>query len=242
MGDWVGTGAADLAAPQPEDGETLADVEREIEEDNERQVITDAINQRAGIGGGGGDRSIESIRRKSVGVDWAEYLRQFLTASSRNGWDAPLNAPIFTTTGVVAAGRRKRALDHIAVVIDTSISVPQALLQDMLGEVQAALDAGTVERVTVIACDYLVRQATEYQHGDCISPKLGGGGGTAFKPAFDWIEANVPDVDGIVYLTDGDAYDWHSVTAPQAPVLWLDYGRAIDKPYTFGEVVTFCYR
>jgi len=242
LGDWVGTGAADLAEPQPEDGESRADVERAIEEDNERHILSDAINQRAGIGGGGSDRTVEQARRRSVGVNWAEYLRQFLSSSNRNGWDAPINAPIYNTTGVVAAGRRKRALDHIAVIIDTSISVPQALLQEMLGEVQAALDSGTVDRITVIACDHQVRQSDEYEFGDTVLPDLRGGGGTSFRPAFDHVEQHLPDVDGIVFLTDGEAWDWHEVVPPQAPVLWLDYGQATVKPYTFGEVVTFCFR
>ena len=217
-------------------------MERAIEEDNERHILSDAINQRAGIGGGGSDRTVEQARRRSTGVNWAEYLRQFMSSSNRNGWDAPINAPIYNTTGVVAAGRRKRALDHIAVIIDTSISVPQALLQEMLGEVQAALDSGTVDRITVIACDTQVRQAAEYEFGDTVSPDLPGGGGTCFRPAFDHVEQHLPDVDGIVFLTDGEAWDWHEVVPPQAPVLWLDYGQATVKPYTFGEVVTFCFR
>ena len=239
--DFVGGGSDDLAEPEADAGESIDDIQREIEADNERQMLEDAVNARAGIGGGG-NRTLDKLRRKDTGTDWAEYLRQFLTSSRRNGWDAPFNAPVYNSTGVVAAGRKQRALNSVAVVIDTSISVPQSLLIEMLGEVQHALDSGSVESVHLISCDWRVQQADEYYAGDVIPPKLKGGGGTAFQPAFDWIEANAPEVDGIVYLTDGEAYDWPDVRQPQAPVLWLDYGTAIAKPYTFGEVVSFTHR
>ena len=239
--DFVGGGSDDLAEPEADAGESIDDIQREIEADNERQMLEDAVNARAGIGGGG-NRTLDKLRRKDTGTDWAEYLRQFLTSSRRNGWDAPFNAPVYNSTGVVAAGRKQRALNSVAVVIDTSISVPQSLLMEMLGEVQHALDSGSVESVHLIACDWAVQQADEYYAGDVIPPTLKGGGGTMFRPAFDWIEANAPEVDGIVYLTDGEAYDWPDVRQPQAPVLWLDYGFATAKPYTFGEVVSFTHR
>ena len=239
--DFVGGGSDDLAEPEADAGESIDDIQREIEADNERQMLEDAVNARAGIGGGG-NRTLDKLRRKDTGTDWAEYLRQFLTSSRRNGWDAPFNAPVYNSTGVVAAGRKQRALNSVAVVIDTSISVPQSLLIEMLGEVQHALDSGSVESVHLISCDWRVQQADEYYAGDVIPPKLKGGGGTAFQPAFDWIEAHAPEVDAIVYLTDGEAYDWPDVRQPQAPVLWLDYGTAIAKPYTFGEVVSFTHR
>ena len=175
-------------------------------------------------------------------MDWAEYLRYFLSSSRRNGWDSPFNAPVYNSTGVVAAGRKQRALDSVAVVIDTSISVPQSLLVEMLAEVQHALDSGSVESVHLVSCDWRVQQADEYYAGDVIPPELKGGGGTMFQPAFDWIEAHAPEVDAIVYLTDGDAYDWYDVRQPQAPVLWLDYGDMSPKPYAFGEVVSFTHR
>ena len=240
--DFVGGGSDDLAEPEAGAGESIDDIQREIESDNERQMLEDAINARAGIGGGGQNRTIDKLRRKEIGVDWAEYLRQFLTSSRRNGWDSPFNAPVYNSTGVVAAGRKQRALNSVAVVIDTSISVPQSLLVEMLAEVQHALDSGAVESVHLMSCDWRVQQANEYFAGDVIPPTLKGGGGTAFQPAFDWIEAYTPEVDAIVYLTDGEAYDWDSVRQPQAPVLWLDYGTAISKPYTFGEVVSFSHR
>ena len=239
--DFVGGGSDDLAEPEANAGESIDDIQREIEADNERQILEDAINARAGIGGGG-NRTLDKLRHKDTGTDWAEYLRQFLTSSRRNGWDAPFNAPVYNSTGVVAAGRKQRALNSVAVVIDTSISVPQSLLMEMLGEVQHALDSGSVESVHLIACDWAVQQADEYFAGDAIPPTLKGGGGTLFRPAFDWIEANAPEVDGIVYLTDGEAYDWPDVRQPQAPVLWLDYGFATTKPYPFGEIVSFTHR
>lgn len=241
LSDWVGTGGDDLAKPSLDEGETAAEFEAAVEAANERAFLQDALNARAGIDGAGGSREVQRVRSRHV-VDWAEHLRQFLTSARRDGWESPFNAPVYTATGVVAAGRKRRALRQVAVAIDTSCSVPQRLLAEMLAQVQGTLDNGTIDSVLLVAVDHRVRSAVEYQAGDQLPTALGGGGGTMFAPAFAVIEELAPACDAIVFLTDGDAFDWGEFSEPAVPVLWLDYGHALVKPYTFGEVVSFTSR
>jgi predicted metal-dependent peptidase len=243
LGDeWVGTGAVDTAKPELEDGETAEQVAAQIDASNETILIGDQIDKRAGMSGAGGSRPIQQHRARREGLDWADVLRQWLSARCSDGWDKPFNAPIFTSTGTVAAGRQKKALPEIVVVVDTSCSVPDSLLAEMLAELQHCLDTLRPEAIHLVSCDSRIRETHELREGDAVPTKLMGGGGTRFQPAFDWMRDNVPHAEGMVYLTDGEAWDYAALEEPACPVLWLDYGMVGASAYPFGEVVSFTHR
>ena len=243
LGDeWVGTGAIDTAKPEIADDETAEQVADEIESSNESILIGDQIDKRAGMSGAGGSRQIQQHRARTGGLDWSDVLRQWLTARCAGGWNKPFNAPIFTSTGTVAAGRQNKALPEIVVVVDTSCSVPDSLLSEMLAQLQHCLDTLRPEAIHLVSCDSRIREVHELREGDFVPTKLIGGGGTFFRPAFEWMKENVPHAEGMIYLTDGEAWDMSYVEEPTCPMLWLDYGSRGASAYPFGEVVSFTHR
>ena len=243
MGDeWVGTGAVDTAKPELAGDETAEEAAAAIDAANESILIGDEIDSRAGMDGAGGSRQVQAQRAKRDGLDWADVLRQWLTARCATGWDKPFNAPIYSSTGTICAARSARALPEIVVVVDTSCSVPDSLLAEMLAQLQDCLDKLHPEAIHLVACDHQVREAYELREGDTVPNKLRGGGGTLFAPAFEWMRDNVPNAEGMIYLTDGEAWDWSKIEEPTFPMLWLDYGKAGASAYPFGEVVSFTHR
>ena len=128
------------------------------------------------------------------------------------------------------------------MVVDTSCSVPDSLLAEMLAELQHCLDTLRPEAIHLVSCDSRIRETHELREGDAVPTKLMGGGGTCFQPAFDWMRDNVPHAEGLVYLTDGEAWDFAGLEEPACPVLWLDYGKIGASAYPFGEVVSFTRR
>jgi predicted metal-dependent peptidase len=59
-----------------------------------------------------------------------------------------------------------------------------------------------------------------------------------FRQAFDYLETVAPDIDGLIFLTDGEACDWEDVVEPSYPTLWLHYEDYKDPTtYPFGQVV-----
>jgi predicted metal-dependent peptidase len=241
--DWVGGGTEDTFKPEadPSNGKSEDDVAREIEDQNEQIILGEQLNHKAGLVGATDTRKIEQLRSFREGMDWADYLKQWFTARCQSGWDKPFNAPIFTTTGLVSAGRQRKDINELAVVIDTSCSVPQEILREMLEAVQDALDTLRPDTIYLLSVDHKVEEVIELRHGDQVPTSIKGGGGTLFKPAFDWIEDNANHIDGLVYLTDGEAYDWSELQEPPYPVLWLDYGR-YPEVYKFGERVKISAR
>jgi predicted metal-dependent peptidase len=89
-------------------------------------------------------------------------------------------------------------------VIDTSGSIEEQTLNIFFAEIEAIRRTGA--DVTVIECDAAVGNVYAFKKN--VTPKVTGGGGTNYDPAFKYINANRNlRIDACVYLTDGYAPD-----------------------------------
>ncbi len=238
LGDWVGTdsSASDLAEPQLEDGETLDEFENKVDAANESIELQDKLTASAGIGEGS-MRDLAAQRRRWAGLDWVEYVKQWMTDRIDSGWNKPLNVRTFAATGLVEDDRSTNNMGELAVVIDTSISVPASVVREMLDATQDALDTLSPRAIHLISADHRVQEHLELTVGDTVPKTLKGGGGTLFAPVFKFLTERAPNIDGILFLTDGEAADWERVIDPQVPVLWLDWNAYRGVKYPFGEVI-----
>jgi predicted metal-dependent peptidase len=236
LSDFVGTGAQDNFEPQAEDGKSQQEKIDEIEEANDSVLIADEIDRRQQNDSGTTASRVKSQRTNTSGLSWPDLLREWLTKRSRNGWDAPFNNPIFQTTGLISAGRRTRNAGEIVLVLDTSGSIGQATYNRFLQEAQAVLDDLKPERMHLLSVSHVVADAVSLQAGDMVPDKLKGGGGTLFKPAFNWVRDNAHDVDVMVYLTDGESNDLPDITDVEFPLLWLSTYTQ-PKHFKCGEVI-----
>lgn len=180
---------------------------------------------------------------KKASVNWRDVLQQFLTRTAQDdySWARPnrrhlsgdLHMPSLVSEGAGV----------IAVAIDTSGSVDEAQLQRFLGELQGVVDQIQPERVLVWCVDTRVRGGTQtFERGDLIQPRVLGGGGTRFEPAFQAVDDSHEDIACLIYFTDGMAR--MPETAPTVPTLW-----AITQPearhqqmirtYSFVDAPTF---
>lgn len=235
LSDFVGTGAPDTFEPQAEGDESQKEVIDRIEEANDTLFIADEIDRRQ-QGDKGAIASRLQAQRTSSSLSWPDLLREWLTKRSRNGWDAPFNNPIYQTTGLICAGRRTRNAGEVVLVIDTSGSIGQRTYDRFLSEAQAVLDDLKPDKLHLLSVSHVVADAVSLDVGDTVPAKLKGGGGTRFKPAFDWVAKHTCDVDVMVYLTDGYSDDLKDITDVEFPLLWLSTGERADK-FKAGEVI-----
>ena len=235
LSDFVGTGAPDTFEPEAEDGESKQEVIDRIEEANDSIFIADEIDRRQQGDSGSTANRLQS-QRTSSSLSWPDLLREWLTKRSRNGWDAPFNNPIFQTTGLIAAGRRTRNAGEIVLVLDTSGSIGQRTYDRFLSEAQAVLDDLKPDKLHLLSVSHVVADDLTLEVGDTVPAKLKGGGGTKFKPAFDWVAEHAQDVDVMVYLTDGYSDDRKDITDVEFPLLWLSTG-ARTSDFKAGEVI-----
>jgi predicted metal-dependent peptidase len=122
------------------------------------------------------------------------------------------------------------------MVIDTSGSIGQSTYDRFLQEAQAVLDDLKPERLHLLSVSHVLADVVTLEGGDAVPDKLKGGGGTAFKPAFDWVKDNIDDMDVMVYLTDGWSNDLPYLPQVDFPLLWLTTQRAVTD-FKIGEAL-----
>ena len=144
-----------------------------------------------------------------------------------------------------APGKSGHGCGTIVVAMDSSGSIYAVpdLIERFFGETAGIFEQLNPRRIIVIWCDAEVQATFEIEDTadlmSCYYKGAVGGGGTYFKPPFDWLEEHdIEDVDAMVYLTDGDNADKPELAAmdvPKYPVIWGCI--AEGKSFPFGDVV-----
>lgn len=109
-----------------------------------------------------------------------------------------------SVTGDVILPAMRRPVPTVAVVIDTSASMSERLLGEVVGQVEGILSGVGLARgrVHVLACDTQVREVQLVGSGRQV--ELSGGGGTDMGVGIDAALELRPPPSVIVVLTDGD--------------------------------------
>lgn len=124
--------------------------------------------------------------------------------------------------GILLPGQR-RPVPRVALVVDTSASVDDALLARALGEVDGVLRALGGSAVTVYAVDAAAQAVTTVRRA--VDVRLGGGGGTDMRVGLAVAGDARPRPEVVVVLTDGDT-PWPAAPPPGAAVIIALLGRA----------------
>jgi predicted metal-dependent peptidase len=185
-------------------------------------------------------RMLEELNNPAV--DWRVELRRFTDLSSHKDytWDRPSRRHLWR--GLILPGLRPDRPAHVVIVQDTSGSVYDGRPQELFrSEMQAILDDGACDRITVVMADTRVAAEPEtFEAGDTIRLNVAGGGGTDFREPLEWVAENCPDAAAIVFLTDMETSDWGD--EPACPLLWAVVGpqeraRQAAAAAPFGEVL-----
>jgi predicted metal-dependent peptidase len=121
---------------------------------------------------------------------------------------------------------------RVAVALDSSGSIDDAELAEFLAEVDA-LKGQVRAEVILHACDERLAEAGPWRFAlwepVCLPEGLHGGGGTDFRPVFEWLDRDRVEPDLLVYFTDAEGR--FPEREPAFPVVWLVKGKA---PVPFG--------
>lgn len=175
-------------------------------------------------------RLIEGMRQPAV--DWRAALRAFMhRAQDDYSWKRP--ARRYLSAGLYLPGRDSERCGPIAVAIDTSGSIDGATLAAFQAEVNSIMAESRPESLTVIYCDAAINgEPAVYTPDDGqIELTPAGGGGTDFRPVFDWVDGH-DEPAALVYLTD--LYGSFPAAPPSYPVLWA---ATTDQQAPFGQTL-----
>jgi predicted metal-dependent peptidase len=175
-----------------------------------RDEIKEAVLAAAAASDGAGNlpagvkRLIQDLTEPKM--NWRELLRMQLESTiksdytwmraSRKGWHMDAVMP----------GMQLEPMIDIAVAIDTSGSIGEAMLKDFLGEIQGIMDSFPAYRIHVFCFDTEVHNPAQYnsENLDVITEyEPAGGGGTDFTAIYDYLKAEEIEPKRLVVFTDG---------------------------------------
>lgn len=177
--------------------------------------------QQAGKLGGEMARLIDHLLQPRL--PWRMLLARYMSAVSRE--DYSYARPSRRPGDFILPSLRSRQME-LVVAVDTSGSIKSSELEEFVSEIDA-LKGQIRARVTLLPCDAALCAGAPFRFEPWESFQLPreiqGGGGTDFRPVFEWIEQDGGRPDVLVYFTDANGR-FPSVE-PAYPVVWLVKGR-----------------
>ena len=164
-------------------------------------------------------------------LPWRVLLARFMTMTARDDYSYSRPSSRRGDPAVYPSLRSHET--NVVVVIDTSGSISAEEIQEFMSEIDA-IKSQVRARITLLTCDSELNYGCPwyFEPWDEFSPdvEIRGGGGTNFRPAFDWVAEQDRAPDLLMYFTDAEGL--FPRTEPLYPVLWLVKGK---RPVPFGN-------
>lgn len=166
-------------------------------------------------------------------ISWHEVLARFLAEITKNdySWKKPSTRYLYNELYLPSLETEETG--KVILIADTSVSIKQALLNQFAGEAQDIANTFNTA-LQIIYVDTKVNAVQDIERDEPVNLQPKGGGGTDFRPGFEYIETNDLQPKAVVYLTDGECDLFPE--EPDYPVLWAQFGNAEFLP-PFGETV-----
>ena len=215
-------------------------VRHNIDSDEERKIIKDwqekinianETNKFAGNIPAGVLRELEKMNTPKL--SWQQLIRQRLKLISiHKSWNKPNKRML----PWYFAGRSKTKGLSCAICIDTSGSMGDEELSQILAEIWGMSQQFKEIKFYIMCCDTELTEPfilTTRTKNLLKKIKLEGGGGTSFKPVFNWIKKESLNLDCLIYFTD--LYGDFPEEKPMYNTYWVTQTDNIEVP--FGRII-----
>jgi len=213
--------------------------EQDAGEADWKRFVQEAANAAAAQGNLPGNlkRFVEEITRQRM--DWRSLLRRFMQEASKLDYTFTRPNRAYVPHGLYVPSLHAEGMGPVVVGFDTSMSIDDITVSVFGGETRDVIDEAQPIRTHVVYCDTRVAHVDTFEQGDPVEIVPHGGGGTDFRPVFEYADSLDEPPAALIYLTDlmGD-FPEH---APDYPVFWATVKplRELPEYYhpPFGEVV-----
>ena len=238
-------GTGEIMDAGSRNGDADASAEAPIDTAAEEQAWDEAMHQALSLAKAQGKPPgavEETIRGAHVSVpDWRTLLRRYITDAARSDYSWTFPNRRFIDDGLYLPSIRSEGIDTIAVIIDTSASLPVRTLAAFWTEVREIAAELQPETVIVLQVDAALQEAADYSASDLPEEiPLKGRGGTDFRPGFAWLAEQGLRPSCCLYFTDMEC-DSYPENAPDYPILWCDWRPAAGtwrSPPPWGEHIS----
>ena len=173
----------------------------------------------------------ETVKGAHAGtLDWRSLLRRYMTDAAKSDYSWSLPNRRFIDSGLYLPSIHSEGIETIAVIVDTSGSLPAPTLAEFWAELREVAAEIRPETVIVLQVDTMLQDVAEYAADDLPDEiEVKGRGGTDFRPGFAWLDEQGIQPRVCLYFTDMECSDYPDAE-PGFPVLWCDYGDG-DSPW-----------
>lgn len=228
-----GQGRPRIGDVLPYPGKTQAQKREHEQEIKERIVAAYESAKRSGSVPSHMERYVKELLNPKL--PWREVLRQFVIQSKDDySWKFPNRR--FIQQGIYLPCIYSEDIGNFVIICDTSGSVSSKEMQDIASEV-SDIAAMSKALTTVLYVDSELAGMQDFGPGEAIELKPKGGGGTDFRPGFEYIEEHGLDPACIVYFTDGHCHSFPD-NPPGCPVIWVIKNNGSFTP-PFGDKIDF---
>ena len=164
-------------------------------------------------------------------VDWRELLYGYIASYAKSTYSfVPPNMK-YLYRGIYLPSLSSDLL-RIVIAIDTSGSVDETLLGTFLGEVGSIMQSYPNYEIDLITADAKIQSHKVFLPGEALVYEVSGGGGTDFRPVFEYIDQQINYPTLLLYFTDG--MGTFPELEPSYDVMWI---MPESKEVPFGEVM-----
>lgn len=206
-----------MDAPVTEAGsaESLADdIIRETIKD--RINAGDSVEKIRGLYAGAMSGYIDELTKPPM-IDWRHALTRFAASLADVETRRSLKRP--DRREIAPWGKKREYLPSLVIAVDTSGSVSDEMLSRFFSQIR--LLQSMLNEIEVVVADATVQDHFTYKPGQekKLYNAAKGRGGTDFDPAVQYINKNLFNCDGAIYLTDG----WCPIpdTKCRIPMIWI---------------------
>lgn len=131
--------------------------------------------------------------------------------------------------------KSSEALGHLIFAIDTSGSVTEKMMTEILSEIVYVKTKFNPKKLTILDCDTTIHNVYDVtENDDILDLNFSGGGGTRCAPPIEYAKKH--HAEALLYFTDGGFTPYRGTV--EFPLLWLIY----DNPSwttQIGEVIIY---
>ena len=213
-------GEKEEAPPPP-----LSPDERETLGVQWQQRMAGAAQQamQAGKFGGTIARLIDHLLQPQL--PWRMILSRYLSMLARD--DFSYMRPSRREGDAIYPSLRSAMVD-VVVAVDTSGSIKYGEISEFISEIDA-IKGQIRARITLLPCDAAIVEGAPWRYEPWeefkMPEKIVGGGGTDFRPVFEWVDRQGIQPELLLYFTDAEGE--FPKEPPPYPVVWLIKGREL---------------
>ena len=210
--------------------------ERDKIKDEFREAILQAAQgAKAGSLPSGVERMVQNLTAPKM--DWRSLITMKIPSLAKNDYSYQRPNKKYQYSGIVMPGLQREEAIDVCIAIDTSGSISQIQLEEVLSEVVGLMDMYAEFTLRIWQFDtavYGYETFTKDTAGDMMEYQIKGGGGTSFQANWNFMKEEGIEPKLFIMFTDGESYDGWGEQDYQDDMLWIinnKWNKNIEPPY-----------